>query len=141
MMDKNDANFPDGCQATTPLTLTKEQIATFDSNYEASMLALYKAQIEEYLVKPGFAEKGDLIVKLLPTSKDREASVEIISLSGKNVTQIFRRAFPEEHPPETIPEVHAEMKTIARSIIASPPVPDRPMNRAERRAKKRGRRV
>jgi len=110
------------------------------SNYEESMLALYRAQIEEYLVKPGFALKDDLNVKII-RSGDREAQVEITSRSGQNVEQIFRRAFPEEHPPETIPEVHAEMKTVARSIIGSPPAPRPPRNRAERRAAARRKRV
>lgn len=63
-----------------------------DKEYHESMIALYNAQIEEHIVKRGFAEPGDLEVCLY-LEEGKEPQVVITSKSGKNVQDIFLAAF------------------------------------------------
>lgn len=63
------------------------------STYETAMLLRYREEIEEFVVKPGYAEPGDLEAKIefVGTS----LSIVVTSKSGKDVKAIFEKAFPK----------------------------------------------
>jgi hypothetical protein len=119
---------------TNPSQISIRDLLPTASNHGVALKSLYQQSIDA-LVKHGDIEEGELIIVQVEGVHDSEY-FELRSTSKRSVEEILKKAFPEKFEKPFSVESDTRGHSFKSYNLQND---DRPMNRAERRAKKRKR--